>query len=71
MLSITWREYENPVDPVHLYSLLRLSRTVFYSLHYIWSIRMKWFIKLLIEVLVVVIAGGVAVWFIIEYLGGC
>lgn len=32
---------------------------------------MKWFIKLLIEVLVVVIAGGVAVWFIIEYFGGC
>ncbi len=32
---------------------------------------MKWFIKLLIEVLIVVIAGGVAVWFVIDYLGGC
>ena len=33
--------------------------------------RMKWFVRLIIEVLVIVIAGGVAVWFIIDYLGGC
>lgn len=32
---------------------------------------MKWFMKLLIEVLVIVIAGGVAVWYIIERFGGC